>query len=178
MNVCSNTFIFMHFCIMAWRRFKFGVKTSCHAIKLFVKCLLVVIENLNIQITLPNAQNPYSHLLVKMPFLYISNSVYCRTQAMCNLRIIQIKPFCSYVTLQKETNGGKIRNSVVIIGDRKIGVGFPAGTWFFSSVWCPDQIEAHPSCCSLTATAGSLLCFKAKLISHVHPVAKVMKEWR
>jgi hypothetical protein len=93
----------------------------------------------------------------KRRFTCISSSEYCRTQAMCNLWIIQIKPFCSYVNLQNENNGGKIRNSVVTIGDRKIGVGFPVGTWFSSSVWCPDQIEAHPSCCLLTATAGFFL---------------------
>jgi len=99
---------------------------------------------------------PYSYLTVKTPFMCISNNVHCRKQAMCNSRIIQIKPFCSYAILLNE-NEGKIHNSVVIIGDRKIGVGFPASTSFFSSVWCPEQIEAHSSCCCLPATAGFLL---------------------
>jgi hypothetical protein len=116
-------------------------------------------------------------LRLKSHFMCISSSVYCRSQGVCNLWIIQLNPFCSYVTLQSENNGGKIRNSVRIIRDRKIEVEFPAGTWFSSAVRRPDRIEAHPSCCCLTANADFLLCFKAKVISHVHLAAKVMKEW-
>jgi len=59
-------------CIMAWQWPEFRVKTSCHVIKLFIVCVLVVIKNTDKYYEIPVTKiqnNLRKHKNIKVSFL-------------------------------------------------------------------------------------------------------------